>query len=94
MQARQPNYPVLSHAVSHRLHRFRSQVRCAFEFFEKPGPSAASPATATLADADFKSLESKIPRGLGASNHAKSAPALPNLGEGNIVEVIAYLYFA
>jgi hypothetical protein len=62
-------------------------------FLKNQVPGAALPFTATLGDADFKSLESKIPKGLGGSNHAKSARALANLGEGNIVEVIAYLYF-
>jgi hypothetical protein len=51
-----------------------------------PGPALAS--TALLNGNDFQSLEGKIP-----SNHAKSAPALASLGEGNIVTVIAYLYF-
>jgi len=56
-----------------------------------PGPSLAS--TALLNGNDFQSLEGKIPKGLGSSNHAKSAPVLAGLGEGNIVTVIAYLYF-
>jgi hypothetical protein len=56
-----------------------------------PGPTLAS--TALLAGNDFQSLEGKIPKGLSSANHAKSAPALANLGEANIVEVIAYLYF-
>ena len=62
-------------------------------FLKNQVPGAALPSTATLADADFKTLESRIPKKLGASNHAKSAQALANLGEGNIVTVIAYLYF-
>ena len=56
-----------------------------------PGPTLAS--TALLDGNAFQSLETKIPKRLGSSNHAKSAPALANLGEGNIVTVIAYLYF-
>ena len=55
------------------------------------GPALASP-TALIGN-DFQLLEGKIPKGLGSSNHAKSAPALAGLGEGNIVTVIAYLYF-
>jgi len=55
-----------------------------------PGPTLAS--TALLNGNDFQSLEGKIPKGLGSGNHAKSAPALAGLGEGNIVTVIAYLY--
>ena len=56
-----------------------------------PGPVLAP--TAVLNGNDFQSLEGKIPKGLGGSNHAKSAPVLAGLGEGNIVTVIAYLYF-
>ena len=51
------------------------------------------PSTAVLKQMDFQSLESKIPKGLGSANHAKSATALAGLGEGNIFTVIAYLYF-
>jgi len=58
---------------------------------QAPGPVVAS--TALLNGTDFQSLESKIPKGLSSSNHAKSAPTLANLGEGNIVTVIAFLYF-
>jgi hypothetical protein len=58
---------------------------------QTPGPSLAS--TALLNENDFQSLESKIPSGLGTGRHAKFAPALAGLGEGNIVTVIAYLYF-
>jgi len=49
--------------------------------------------TAVLSGTDFQSLEGKIPKGLSSANHAKSAPTLANLGEGNIVTVFAYLYF-
>jgi hypothetical protein len=58
---------------------------------QAPGATLAS--SADLGDADFKALEGKIPKGLSSANHARSAPALANLGEGNIVTVIAYLYF-
>jgi hypothetical protein len=58
---------------------------------QAPGPDLAS--SALLNGTDFKSLEGKIPNGLRSGNHAKSAPALANLGEGNIITVIAYLYF-
>jgi hypothetical protein len=62
-------------------------------FLKNQVPGAALPSTAVLAGTDFQALEGKIPSGLGAGNHAKSAPALANLGEGNIVTVFAYLYF-
>jgi hypothetical protein len=55
------------------------------------GPALDS--TALLNGNDFQSLEGRIPKGLGSSNHAKSAAALAGLGEGNIFTVIAYLYF-
>src|SRR5256884_8505499 len=62
-------------------------------FLKNQVPGAASASTAFLNGTDFKSFEDKIPKTLGSSNHAKSAPALANLGEGNIVTVIAFLYF-
>jgi hypothetical protein len=55
------------------------------------GPNLAS--TALLNGNDFQSLESKIPSGLSTGRHATFAPTLADLGEGNIVTVIAYLYF-
>jgi hypothetical protein len=51
------------------------------------------PSTSVLKQTDFQSLEGKIPKSLGSSNHARSASALAGLGEGNIFTVIAYLYF-
>jgi hypothetical protein len=62
-------------------------------FLKNQVPGAALPSTSVLAGTDFQALEGKIPSGLGVGNHAKSAPALANLGEGNIVTVFAYLYF-
>jgi len=62
-------------------------------FLKNQVPGAASPSTAFLGGTDFTSLEGQIPKSLKSSNHAKSAPALANLGEGNIVTVIAFLYF-
>jgi hypothetical protein len=61
--------------------------------FLKDQVPGALPSTAVLGQADFKSVEGKIPAGLRAGGHAKSAAALANLGEGNIVTVYAYLYF-
>jgi len=62
-------------------------------FLKNQVPGAALASTALLSGTDFKSLEGQIPKTLHSSNHAKSAPALANLGEGNIVTVIAFLYF-
>ncbi len=62
-------------------------------FLKNQVPGAASASTVFLSGTDFKSLEGKIPKTLHSSNHAKSAPALANLGEGNIFTVIAFLYF-
>jgi len=62
-------------------------------FLKNQVPGAALASTAFLSGTDFKSLEGQIPKTLHSSNHAKSAPALANLGEGNIVTVIAFLYF-
>ena len=59
---------------------------------QDPGPTVAS--TKDLTAADFPKLESKLPKTLKVSNHAKVANSLANLGEGNIHTVIAYLYFA
>jgi hypothetical protein len=62
-------------------------------FLKNQTPGASLASSADLGDADFKALEGRLPNGLSSSNHARSAPALANLGEGNIVTVIAYLYF-
>jgi hypothetical protein len=56
-----------------------------------PGPTLAS--TADLGQNDFKTLETKIPAGMGNGHQAKFASKLADLGQGNIVTVIAYLYF-
>ena len=57
-----------------------------------PGASLAS--TAVLGQTDFQSKEGQIPAGLGKRNHAQLASQFASLGEGNIVTVFAYLYFA
>jgi len=62
-------------------------------FLKNQTPGASMASTAELGDTDFKTLESKVPSGTTSKNHAKLAPTLANLGEGNIVTVIAYLYF-
>ncbi|HEV1995963.1 MAG TPA: hypothetical protein VGR03_16645 [Candidatus Acidoferrum sp.] len=62
-------------------------------FLKNQTPGASLASSAELGDADFKTLEGKVPSGLTKGNHAKFAPALANLGEGNIFTVIAYLYF-
>ena len=59
---------------------------------QDPGPTLAS--TKDLTATDFPGLESKLPKTLKVSNHAKLANRLAPLGEGNIYTVIAYLYFA
>ncbi len=59
---------------------------------QDPGPTLAS--TKDLTAADFPKLESKLPKTLKVSNHAKLANRLAPLGEGNIYTLIAYLYFA
>jgi len=62
-------------------------------FLKNQVPDSGWASTAVLGKSDFESLEGNIPTGLGKSNHAKSATALAGLGEGNIVTVIAFLYF-
>jgi hypothetical protein len=62
-------------------------------FLKNQNPGATLASTADLGDAEFKGLEGKVPAGMNKSNHAKFAPTLANLGEGNIVTVIAFLYF-
>jgi hypothetical protein len=59
---------------------------------QNPGPNEAS---TELSGNDFQSLEGKIPAPLKrrGAKHANSAPALANLGEGNIFAVIGFLYF-
>jgi len=59
---------------------------------QDPGPSIA--AVENLVAADFSDLESKLPKTLRSTNHARFAGRFANLGEGNIHAVIAYLYFA
>ena len=59
---------------------------------QDPGPTA--PSTKELSAAGFPALESKLPKGLNATNHAIFAKQFAPLGEGNIHTVVAYLYFA
>ena len=58
---------------------------------QTPGPTLAS--TADLGQTDFTTLETKIPAKLGTGHQVKFASKLADLGQGNIVTVIAYLYF-
>jgi hypothetical protein len=62
-------------------------------FLKNQVPDSGWTSTTVLGKSDFQSLEGNIPKSLGKSNHAKSAPALAGLGEGNVVTVIAFLYF-
>lgn len=63
------------------------------DFLKNQTPDPALPSTALLNKNDIETLERKVPAGLNSRNHATSAPTLAGLGEGNIVTVIAYLYF-
>lgn len=63
-------------------------------FLKDQTPGAALAPTAVLGQADFQSLEGKTPSGMTKRNHAKFASQLAPLGEGNIVTVFAYLFFA
>jgi hypothetical protein len=58
---------------------------------QDPGPTA--PSTKDLVAKDFPKLESKLPKTLGSTTHAKFVTQFATLGEGNIHTVIAYLYF-
>lgn len=63
-------------------------------YLKNQTPGALAP-TAAVGQAEFQSLEQNIPAGMKGHNprHATFAPQLADLGEGNIVTVIAYLYF-
>ena len=63
-------------------------------FLKNQFPAPDWTSTAMFDATSFKSLETKIPSGLARDNHASFASNLADLGEGNIVTVIAYLYFA
>ena len=63
-------------------------------FLKDQIPGAALARTAVLGQGDFQSLEGKIPQGITKKNHSKFALQLAPLGEGNIVTVFAYLFFA
>lgn len=62
-------------------------------FLKNQTPGASLASTAVLGLTEFQSLEGKVPSGLSSGNHARFAPTFANLGEGNIVTVVAYLYF-
>lgn len=62
-------------------------------FLKDQTPGADLAPTAVLGQTDFKTLETKIPNGMGTGRQAKFASKLAALGQGNIVTVIAYLYF-
>lgn len=62
-------------------------------FLKNQTPGADIAPSVQLGGDDFLQLESQIPTGLRSRNHAKFAVPLADLGEGNIVSVIGYLYF-
>jgi len=62
-------------------------------FLKNQVPAADWTSTEALDGNSFKALEGKVPSGLTKDNHASLATNLADLGEGNIVTVIAYLYF-
>lgn len=62
-------------------------------FLKNQTPAPAWTSTELLDGNGFKSLEGQIPPGLNDTNHATFASTLANLHEGNVVTVIAYLYF-
>jgi hypothetical protein len=63
------------------------------DFLKDQDPGATAAPVKELAAADFRTLESQLPKQLSAVNHAKFASKFATLGEGNIHTVIAYLYF-
>jgi len=67
------------------------------DFLKDQDPGAALASTKDLVESDFPALEAKLPlltTPLTDKNHADSASAFADDGEGNIHTVIAYLYFA
>jgi hypothetical protein len=64
------------------------------DFLKDQDPGSTLASTKDLTAADFPALESKLPKTLKATNHAKFATTFANLGEGNIHTVVAFLYFA
>lgn len=65
-------------------------------FLKNQTPGAGLAPTKALGQSEFQSLEENIPATLKDGRkprHARFATALADLGEGNIVSVIAYLYF-
>lgn len=63
-------------------------------FLKNQTPGANLASAAVLEQSDFQSKEGQIPAVLGKRNHAQLASQFAPLGEGNIVTVFAYLYFA
>jgi hypothetical protein len=63
-------------------------------FLKNQVPGSSWTSTDLLDGNSFTSLEGQAPKGLNDTNHASFAPTLAGLHEGNIVTVIAYLYFA
>lgn len=59
-----------------------------------PEPELSTQDVPLLGVQEFEELEGKMPRALGRRNHADQAPALAEMGEGNIYAVIGYLYYA
>jgi hypothetical protein len=62
-------------------------------FLKNQVPGSSWTSTDLLDGNSFTSLEGQAPKGLNDTNHASFAPTLAGLHEGNIVTVIAYLYF-
>jgi len=62
-------------------------------FLKNQTPGAVWLPRRSLAIRILRRWKAKWPSGTTSKNHAKLAPTLANLGEGNIVTVIAYLYF-
>ena len=59
---------------------------------QMPTPTTKSVRVLNLAD--FVGLESRVPSGLGIGNRVSYLDSLTSLGEGQIVEVVGYLYAA
>lgn len=62
-------------------------------FLKNQTPGVDIAPSMQLSGDDFLQLESQIPPVLRSRNHARFAVPLADLGEGNIVSVIGYLYF-
>lgn len=62
-------------------------------FLKNQIPYTTWTSSSQLGEAEFKTLEANVPRGLTSMNHAKFASKLADMGEGNTVTLVAYLYF-